>query len=479
MKTKCSMFLKHVKQLPLGRILLLFLLIYIALLVVPYISHKKVSSTYRKIFTPETLFSESVGPERVAYINDNDQALLYRLHMIEHAQEEIILSTFDFKADQSGKDILAALIAASKRGVSVHVIVDGTSGFLDMQGNEYFQAFASYPNISVKIYNKINLAKPYDMQARLHDKYVIIDNKMYMLGGRNTDNRFLGSYSKAQNIDRELFIYHTAIPDKSSSITQLRTYFESIWNLKDSKDYLCKKITSKVETAKKELEKHTDYLNASYADAYTDWNYEELTMPANKVTLLSNPIETENKEPLLWYSLQKMMEQSESVTIYTPYIICGKEMYQGLYDLKEKKIPVEIITNDVASGANPWGCTEFTLNQKEKIWDTGTKVYEFMGKHSCHTKAFLMDDRMSVVGSYNFDMRSTYQDTELMLAVDCPKLNAIIRKEVEYDKTCSKIISWARICCSGENYAPKDLSTGKQIFYKVLRILIPPIRRFL
>ena len=31
---------------------------------------------------------------------------------------------------------------------------------------------------------------------------------------------------------------------------------------------------------------------------------------------------------------------------------------------------------------------------------------------------------MSIVGSYNLDMRSTYQDTELMLAVDCLQLNA-------------------------------------------------------
>ena len=90
------------------------------------------------------------------------------------------------------------------------------------------------------------------------------------------------------------------------------------------------------------------------------------------------------------------------------------------------QIPVEIITNDVASGANPWGCTDY-LNQKEKIHATGVKVYEFMGKHSCHTKAVLIDDRMSIVGSYNMDMRSTYQDTELMLAVDSKELNAVIR----------------------------------------------------
>lgn len=478
MKTKCSVILKQLQHLPIGKILLFLFLFYLLLLVVPYISHKKVSSTYQQNFDPEAFYSDSTGSERIAYINDNDDALLYRLNMIEHAQEEIILSTFDFNADQSGKDVLAALMDASKRGVSVRVIVDGTSGLLNMQGNEYFQAFASCPNVSVKIYNKIHFLKPYDMQARLHDKYVIIDNSMYLLGGRNTDNRFLGSYSKSQNIDRELFVYNTKKATDSSSITQLRTYFESVWNLKDSKAYLCKRETEKIKIAKQELFERIDYLKETYAKSYTDWNYNELTMSTNKVTLLSNPIETENKEPLLWYSLQKMMEHAETVTIYTPYIICGKEMYQGLYTLKEKEIPVEIITNDVASGANPWGCTDY-LNQKEKIWDTGAKVYEFMGAHSCHTKAFLLDDRISVIGSYNFDMRSTYQDTELMLAVDCPELNSIIRKEAEYDKTCSKIIGPDGEYIYGENYVAKDLSTGKRLFYRVLRILIPPIRRFL
>ena len=102
-----------------------------------------------------------------------------------------------------------------------------------------------------------------------------------------------------------------------------------------------------------------------------------------------------------------------------------------------------------------------------------------MGGHSCHTKALLLDDRMSIVGSYNFDMRSTYQDTELMLAVDCPELNAIIRQETEYDKTCSKIMGPDGDYIYGEHYKPKNLTFGKQLFYAVLRVITIPIRRFL
>lgn len=474
MKEKNFMVFKH---LSVGKILLFVFLIFIALLIVPYISHKEVSTSYRKNFNPSSFYSDNTGNERVAYLNDNNDALLYRLHMIENAKEEIILSTFDFNPSESGKDIMASLIQASKRGVSVRIIVDGTSGFIDLYGNDYFQALASYPNISVRIYNTINLLKPYDIQARLHDKYVIIDNKMYLLGGRNTTNLFLGDYSSSKNIDRELFVYNTK-EDSNSSLSQLRTYFESVWTLPDSKDYLCQKETDDVIKAKKVLENRYDYLRKTYKKAYGEWNFEELTMPANKITLLSNPIETENKEPLLWYSLQQLMLESKNVTIYTPYIICGKEMYQGLEDLKAKNISVEFITNDVASGANPWGCTDY-LNQKEKIWKTGAKVYEFMGEYSCHTKALLLDDRMSIVGSYNFDMRSTYQDTELMLAVDSPELNAIIRKEVERDKTYSKTMGEDGKYIYGDNYEKKDLGIGKKIFYGILRIVVLPIRRFL
>ena len=110
--------------------------------------------------------------------------------------------------------------------------------------------------------------------------------------------------------------------------------------------------------------------------------------------------------------------------------------------------------------------------------ETGVKVYEFMGAHSCHTKAVLIGDRMSIIGSYNLDMRSTYQDTELMLAVDSPELNALAREEAERDKTYSKVMENGSYFY-GENYEPKEISWPKKIFYAVLQVVIVPFRRFL
>lgn len=465
------------KKIPWGWVIVVLILIYVGALTLPYVAHKKVSSTFVKDFEKRSFTNDQAGTERVFYLNDNVEALLYRLRMAEEAKKEIILSTFDFNSDHAGHDIMSVLYQAANRGVKVRIIVDGISGFLDLKGNPWFQALVSHDNVNIRTYNPVNLLKPWTMQARLHDKYFIVDDKMYLLGGRNTANLFLGDYSSKKNIDRELFVYETQA-SSDSSIYQLKDYFEHVWTSQDSKNYTCRKMTDKVKNCITQLEKQYLDLQTQYPQAYETWNWESLTKETQKVSLLSNPVNAGNKEPWMWYALNQLMKQGEKVTIYTPYIICGKEMYQDLHQLIQNGTCVDIITNAVSSGANPWGCTDY-LNQKENIWKTGANVYELMGKHSCHTKALLIDNHMTILGSYNMDMRSTYQDTELMLAVDSPELNAEIAKEMETDKTYSRTMEDDGTYTYGEYYKEKEMSTGKKIFYAVLRVVTIPIRRFL
>ena len=465
------------KKTPWGWVIVVLILIYVGALTLPYVAHKKVSSTFVKDFEKRSFTNDQAGTERVSYLNDNVEALLYRLRMAEEAKKEIILSTFDFNSDHAGHDIMSVLYQAANRGVKVRIIVDGISGFLDLKEDPWFQALVSHDNVNIRTYNPVNLLKPWTMQARLHDKYFIVDDKMYLLGGRNTANLFLGDYSSKKNIDRELFVYETQA-SSGSSIYQLKDYFEHVWTSQDSKNYTCRKMTDKVKNCVTQLEKQYLDLQTQYPQAYETWNWESLTKETQKVSLLSNPVNAGNKEPWMWYALNQLMKQGEKVTIYTPYIICGKEMYQDLHQLMQNGTRVDIITNAVSSGANPWGCTDY-LNQKENILKTGANVYEFMGKHSCHTKALLIDNHMTILGSYNMDMRSTYQDTELMLVVDSPELNAEIAKEMETDKTYSRTMEDDGTYTYGEYYKEKEMSTGKKIFYAVLRVVTIPIRRFL
>lgn len=457
-------------------VILFILLVYLLLAAVPYIPHKKVSEAFRDSFSAENFYSDRPGCERAAYLDDNNDALLCRLKLIAEAREELIFSTFDFNADESGKDMMAALLAAADRGVRVRMLIDGFSGLLDVRNSPWFAALASHENISLRIYNPVNLLTPWKLQARLHDKYLIADRSLYLLGGRNTMDLFLGEYSSSQNIDRDLLVYETA-DSADASIHSLVSYFEQVWALSDSRDTVPHASSFKKEECESALITRSESLKKLYPQAYQEWDWEQYTFPTNKITLISNPIEAANKEPLMWYTLRELLSKADEAVIYTPYIICGSEMYRDLTDLCEKT-DISIITNDVSSGANPWGCTDY-LNQKERIHRTGVTVYEYLGEHSCHTKALVIDDRLSLVGSYNLDMRSTYLDTELMLAVDSPQLNQIIRTEFERDKAYCRVMDSDGTYRLGEYYTPRAISTGKKIFYGILRVLTIPIRRFL
>ena len=55
-----------------------------------------------------------------------------------------------------------------------------------------FYGLSSHENVEIKLYNKANPLKPWKTMGRMHDKYLIADGKIYILGGRNTYNYFFG-----------------------------------------------------------------------------------------------------------------------------------------------------------------------------------------------------------------------------------------------------------------------------------------------
>ena len=83
--------------------------------------------------------------------------------------------------------ILAALNCAAARGVKIQLLIDGIYQQLFLAGSSDFQALASYENVEVGVYNPVTPANLFKVNYRMHDKYLIVDEKMYLLGGRNSN----------------------------------------------------------------------------------------------------------------------------------------------------------------------------------------------------------------------------------------------------------------------------------------------------
>lgn len=407
--------------------------------------------------------------ERVLSIDDNMDALLWRLRLINEAQDSIVLCTFDFRDDDSGCDVMATLLHAAQRGVDVRIMVDGINGALYLTGSRNFRELADHENVQVRLYNPVNLLLPWRINYRMHDKYLIADNFAYILGGRNTNNLFLGEYADSYNEDRDILVYET-VPGEGVSYRQLQDYFERIWNLS------CVKSYKSVTCGKGILEKHYQAVQEKYPDAFTEIEWSKVTLKTNGIELCTNPMEPENKQPLLWDRLITESRQREDILIQTPYIICSSDMYKDLKELST--CGVEIITNAVESGANPFGCTDY-LNQKGKIYQTGVHVYEYLGEQALHTKTILVGNTISIVGSCNLDMRSVYLDTEMMLVIESEELNQLLRGQAEELKKQSRHMYPDGRTVDGEHYVPLNQGILKRIFYEVLRVVIIPFRHLL
>lgn len=415
----------------------------------------------------------AVGGERAGCIEDNEQALIIRLQLIEQAQEEIILSTFDFGNDESGHDMMAALKHAAERGVDVKVLVDSVYGGFTVLRSPEFRALSSCEGVEIKLYNPVNLLMPWKANYRMHDKYLIIDGETYLLGGRNTTDLFLGAPQSKQNMDREVLVC-TDYPDENHSVHQVRSYFDQVWALDCCKTLHFRGKESALET----LDQRYQELTERYPQMLESVDWKEMTIPVRQICFFSNPVADWNKEPQLWQELCAAMNQGDEILIQTPYIICSNEMYDSLTNLTEDGKRIQIVTNAVENGANPWGCTDY-LNQQHKIRATGVEVFEYIGEHSLHTKTVLVNDRMSMVGSFNMDMRSAYLDTETMLYIDSPEINAFLREGIERDmEQCNRVLPDGTEI-PGSAYEERPFGVGKLIFYTILRILIIPFRHLL
>ena len=112
------------------------------------------------------------------------------------------------------------------------------------------------------------------------------------------------------------------------------------------------------------------------------------TFETEKITLVSNPIHTGSKEPVVWYQLGELMKNAKNrVKIHTPYIICNDMMYNTWEEIAENVSDFSIMTNSVANNGNPFGAADYAKN-RNRILSTGINIWEYEGGYSYHGKVF-------------------------------------------------------------------------------------------
>lgn len=377
--------------------------------------------------------SGNVYQDRVALVESGEDGALIRLHLIEDAQSTIDISYYIFIDGEFTDLFLKAILDAADRGVNVRILLDGMPQIIHLKGKlkEVLQGFEIHPNIALRIYEPFNLLVPWAWNNRLHDKMILVDGNFGLIGGRNIGDKYyleeVGTSSFVK--DRDVLIVKD---NPLSVIDEMQHYFVAVWNSIYSKPLEKRLSEKKIEQRKVYIENlHQRSTNVKKKHVDIDWH--EYTRATQSIQFMHNPVGRLHQDPWCLKALLELASQSkDSIFVQSPYIIPSRKMKTEFnqYDIDLEKISV--LTNSLASSPNPVAKSAYT-NHRKKIVDSGATVHEYQGPDSIHSKTYIFDDAISVIGTFNVDARSSFLHTESLVIIESEEFTKDLKREIQQD----------------------------------------------
>ena len=164
-----------------------------------------------------------------AIIRYGRQAFTARVMMTELAEKSLDMQYYVWEADATGRILAERLLRAADRGVRVRILVDDIS----LAGRDArVAALDGHPNIEIHIFNPFanRSARIFDfigdldrVNHRMHNKIMVIDNALAIVGGRNIGDHYFGVNTQANFRDLDIAAVGPVVRDISD-------VFDHFWN---------------------------------------------------------------------------------------------------------------------------------------------------------------------------------------------------------------------------------------------------------
>jgi cardiolipin synthase A/B len=154
---------------------------------------------------------------------------------------------------------------------------------------------------------------------------------------------------------------------------------------------------------------------------------------ATSIVVWSSPEGGTNEMKLLY--LLAIASARRSIDIQSPYLITDESTRWSLSEARKRGVEVRMLVEGDITDAKP---VKFAgRHHYAQFLESGIEVYEYQPS-MMHTKALVVDGRLSIVGSANFDNRSFELNDELNVAVFDTQVASKLRADFERDMTKSK-----------------------------------------
>ena len=396
-------------------------------------------------------------------LNDGPTALDWRLRAIDSASDRIDFQTFLWHFDTAGSLVLDHIVKAADRGVEVRVLVDDT--FL-VHEDKVLLAFAEHPNIEYRVFNPfkrrsgglatrqlLNLGDFRRLDHRMHNKSMVVDNQVAIVGGRNIADEYFGLDDAANFRDMELILGGSMVRNISHSFDR---YWNDRWSFPIEMIAHTKASTEQLSQARNiassslhlHSEETADELKARW-QALLDSADSGETVLFVDTPPVDNP-KNRNEAPVqVANALIELFDAAESeIVIVSAYLIPTPHLEGAVDRALERGVRVRILTNSIGSNNHLTAHSAYRRHIGTLL-ESGAELHEVRiqaeerdrymlppvedKKLALHAKALIIDDDKVFVGSANMDPRSLRINTEMGLLVTSDDFNQSMRAAVESD----------------------------------------------
>ncbi len=388
-------------------------------------------------------------------IESPDLALVSRLDLIDAADESIDLQYFIWQNDTTGILVIEKLLAAADRGVRVRALVDDVQ--LEGLVNR-LNALEDHPNIEVRIFNPFSIRWRYELgilrlaefaidgnrlNHRMHNKLLMVDNQIGILGGRNIGNDYFGVSRKRNFIDLDILLSGAIVTELSEGFD---TYWNSQWSYPVNQLLNLSVFPDQLEKLRKRIRQRLeenpaiDVLAAPSPPPNTLTRMQDSTEIESHFVMVDDPsVSWFNKPDEIVDDLVKMALQAQrEVLVVTPYFIPPGELIGAAKTLVDRGVKVRIVTNSLETNDVVIAQSAYS-HYRRRVVEAGIDLYELrsdapiVGENnlaeniSLHTKYIVVDDDIVFIGSLNLDPRSLYLNTELGVTLQSAAVAAALR----------------------------------------------------
>jgi len=380
------------------------------------------------------------------------------------AEKSLDLQYYLWKGDLTGMLLLHRALEAADRGVQVRILIDDI--FHTGRDNNY-AAIDTHPNMEVRVYNPIGnrgtgryanfVYRKGTLNHRMHNKIFLVDSAVAVLGGRNIGDDYFGVDPELNFLDLDVLAVGPAAREAGAA-------FDDYWNSPAAVPItvLLKKPVED-DALEREREELKASLDAMDALPYTVPKEEEeirkiLEQLAEEMVwaeteIIIDPLERfqGGSESAFVELTNRLAESAEhEFVIETAYLIPSKEGIAQGAKVTERGVRVRILTNSMLSNNHLTVHAHYKKYRKQMI-EAGVELHELRpdpeilehykrvesrvaeSHAGLHAKAFVVDRRLSMIGSYNMDPRSRIWNSEIGLLIDSEEFAAMVLEIMETD----------------------------------------------